>query len=163
MTTIAFYDRTLCSIIAIMINYRRHLTHYSSTTCRSTQEARDYTYFADDITVLWLSECRILARCAATESSYLPMTSASGGVSGAGASGDGTLTSCEKMLQRSSILICACSMRSKMAGSCVSSSKAEPQPSTRAKSLPVPRGRTPIWHYDATTYALLHAHTLAHR
>lgn len=47
----------------------------------------------------------------------------------------------------SSIFICECSSFSRIAGSCVSSSKAEPQPNTRARSLPVPNGNTPIWHW----------------
>lgn len=50
------------------------------------------------------------------------------------------------MLQRSSIFVDAFSYRSSSWGRCASSSHAEPQPSTRAKSLPVPRGSTAIWH-----------------
>ena len=44
---------------------------------------------------------------------------------------------------RSSILVLALSSFSKICGSWVSSSQAEPQPSTRARSFPVPRGSTP--------------------
>ncbi len=48
----------------------------------------------------------------------------------------------------SSMLICACSILSITCGSWASSSNAAPQPSTRAKSLPVPRGRIPTWHWN---------------
>jgi hypothetical protein len=43
----------------------------------------------------------------------------------------------------SSILVLALSNFAKIWGSWVSSSQAEPQPSTRARSFPVPRGSTP--------------------
>lgn len=46
----------------------------------------------------------------------------------------------------SSILVLALSSFSSIWGSCASSSQAEPQPRTRARSFPVPRGRTPSWH-----------------
>lgn len=47
---------------------------------------------------------------------------------------------------RSSILVVALSSFSRICSSWVSSSHRLPQPSTRAKSLPVPRGSTPNWH-----------------
>lgn len=47
----------------------------------------------------------------------------------------------------SSILVLARSSFSRISGSWASSSQAEPQPKTRARSLPVPRGRTPSWHW----------------
>lgn len=46
----------------------------------------------------------------------------------------------------SSILVLALSNFSKICGSWVSSSQAEPQPKTRARSFPVPKGSTPSWH-----------------
>lgn len=52
------------------------------------------------------------------------------------------------MLQRSSILVLALSNFSRIWGSCVSSSHDGPQPSTRARSLPVPKGNTPSWHWN---------------
>lgn len=39
---------------------------------------------------------------------------------------------------------------SKIWGSCVSSSQDPPQPRTRARSFPVPRGNTPNWHWNTT-------------
>lgn len=47
----------------------------------------------------------------------------------------------------SSILVLALSSFSRIWGSWVSSSQADPHPSTRARSFPVPRGSTPNWHY----------------
>ena len=47
----------------------------------------------------------------------------------------------------SSILVLARSSFSRIVGSWASSSQAVPQPRTRARSLPVPRGSTPIWHW----------------
>lgn len=46
----------------------------------------------------------------------------------------------------SSILVLALSNFSRICGSWVSSSQAEPQPKTRARSFPVPKGSTPSWH-----------------
>lgn len=46
----------------------------------------------------------------------------------------------------SSILVLALSSFSRICGSWVSSSQADPQPNTRARSLPVPKGSTPSWH-----------------
>lgn len=50
----------------------------------------------------------------------------------------------------SSILVLALSSFAKIWGSWVSSSQAEPQPRTRARSFPVPRGSTPSWHWWKT-------------
>lgn len=44
----------------------------------------------------------------------------------------------------SNILICECSNFSSITGSCVSASKVDPHPRTRARSFPVPKGSTPI-------------------
>lgn len=46
----------------------------------------------------------------------------------------------------SSILVLALSSFSRICGSWVSSSHADPQPNTRARSFPVPKGSTPSWH-----------------
>ena len=46
----------------------------------------------------------------------------------------------------SSILVLDFSQRSSSCGRCASSSQELPQPSTRARSFPVPRGSTAIWH-----------------
>lgn len=46
----------------------------------------------------------------------------------------------------SSILVLALSSFSRICGSWVSSSQADPQPNTRARSFPVPKGSTPSWH-----------------
>jgi len=51
----------------------------------------------------------------------------------------------------SSILIWACSSCSMTSCNWDSSSNLAPQPSTRDRSLPVPRGRTPTWHCDHKT------------
>lgn len=56
----------------------------------------------------------------------------------------------------SSILVVARSYFSRMWGKCVSSSQAEPHPSTRARSFPVPRGSTPIWHWFCSEKSLLY-------
>lgn len=50
----------------------------------------------------------------------------------------------------SSILVLALSSFARIWGSWVSSSQAEPQPRTRARSFPVPRGSTPSWHWWKT-------------
>lgn len=47
----------------------------------------------------------------------------------------------------SNILIWECSNFSSITGSWVSASKVEPHPRTRARSFPVPKGSTPIWHW----------------
>lgn len=47
---------------------------------------------------------------------------------------------------RSSILVVARSSFSRICSSCASSSQRPPQPSTRARSFPVPSGSTPSWH-----------------
>lgn len=58
------------------------------------------------------------------------------------------------MLQRSSILVLALSNFSRIWGSWVSSSHDGPQPSTRARSLPVPKGNTPSWHWNRQTQGM---------
>ena len=60
---------------------------------------------------------------------------------------DEVLDSYVMILQRSSILVVARSNDSSSFGSWLSSSRTAPQPSTRAKSFPVPKGSTPIWHF----------------
>lgn len=60
------------------------------------------------------------------------------------------------MLQRSNILVLALSSFSRIWGSWVSSSHDGPQPSTRARSLPVPKGNTPSWHWKAGTGFIWH-------
>jgi len=50
----------------------------------------------------------------------------------------------------SNIFVLARSSFSKICGSCVSSSQDPPQPRTRARSFPVPRGNTPNWHWKTT-------------
>lgn len=51
---------------------------------------------------------------------------------------------------RSSILVVALSSFSRICSSCASSSQRPPQPSTRARSFPVPSGSTPSWHCPET-------------
>ena len=51
------------------------------------------------------------------------------------------------MLHLSSILVVALSNDSNNLGSWLSSSRTAPQPKTLARSLPVPNGKTPIWHF----------------
>lgn len=50
------------------------------------------------------------------------------------------------ILHRSSIFVPAFSYFSNNWGKWASSSQEDPQPNTRARSFPVPNGRTPTWH-----------------
>jgi len=50
------------------------------------------------------------------------------------------------IIHLSNILVLALSSFSRICGSWVSSSQADPQPNTRARSFPVPSGSTPSWH-----------------
>lgn len=108
------------------------------------------THLALDITTLSWSDCKMFVIWARTLSSYwwaiFDFIAGSGWCRVTLWHGRDMLRSNVIMLHRSSIFVPAFSYFSNSWGKCVSSSHDAPQPNTRAKSFPVPKGSTPTWH-----------------
>lgn len=118
------------------------------TTCAISYARDCITHLALDITTLSWSDCKMFVIWARTLSSYwwamLDFIAGSGWVTLW--HGRDMLRSNVIILHRSNIFVPAFSYFSNNWGKCVSSSHDDPQPNTRAKSFPVPKGNTPIWH-----------------